>query len=236
MAVRWVPFPELHVHVTPSAKTETLIDERAFLHHPWTLAMTQPDRQPRSGLATIRRDFSSNKTVDPSPAPSLSATRRSTLSDSLRKAIQDGVASREAEKAAHTSSFNSQKHALSVDAPQSKSAGFPVPGLTQSNHPRRHTMDLLSRRCFPPPVLLDLIPPPAVIKKNANLRWSLLGLPSPYPNLTFSSVTNKNKSWRWLRRRKTSFTREVQVCRLSSLCPPGKQVAAIDFGVTPCRL
>jgi hypothetical protein len=126
MAVRWLPFPELHVHVTSSAKTETLIDERAFfLHHPWTLAMTQPDRQPRSGLATIRRDFSSNKTVDPSPAPSLSATRRSTLSDSLRKAIQDGVASREAEKAAHTSSFNSQKHALSVDAPQSKKRRLP---------------------------------------------------------------------------------------------------------------
>ena len=78
--------------------------------------MTQPDRQPRSGLATIRRDFSSNKTVDTYPAPSLSASKRSTLSDSLRKAIQDGVASREAEKAAHVSSSNSQKHGLSVDA------------------------------------------------------------------------------------------------------------------------
>ncbi|KAN0137011.1 hypothetical protein V8E53_005008 [Lactarius tabidus] len=87
--------------------------------------MTQPDRQPRSGLATIRRDFSSHKTVDPSPAPSLSASRRSTLSDSLRKAIQDGVASRDAEKAAHASSFNSQKHALSVDAPQSKKRRLP---------------------------------------------------------------------------------------------------------------
>ena len=92
------------------------IDGRVFLHHPWTLAMTQPDRQPRSGLATIRRDFSSNKTVDPSPAPSLSVSRRSTLSDSLRKAIQDGVASREAEKAAHASSSYPQKHGLSADA------------------------------------------------------------------------------------------------------------------------
>ena len=75
--------------------------------------MSQPDRQPRSGLATIRRDFSSNNTADPSPAPSLSVSRRSTLSDSLRKAIQDGVASREAEKA---TSLNSQKHTLSIDA------------------------------------------------------------------------------------------------------------------------
>ncbi|KAF8267802.1 hypothetical protein EI94DRAFT_1269147 [Lactarius quietus] len=88
--------------------------------------MTQPDRQPRSGLATIRRDFSSNKTIDPSPAPSLPVSRRSTLSDSLRKAIQDGVASREADKAAHAASFNSQKHALSGDAvPQSKKRRLP---------------------------------------------------------------------------------------------------------------
>ena len=88
--------------------------------------MTQPDRQPRSGLATIRRDFSSNKTVDPSTAPSLSVSKRSTLSDSLRKAIQDGVASREAEKATHASSLNSQKHTLSVDAvPQPKKRRLP---------------------------------------------------------------------------------------------------------------
>ncbi|KAI9464463.1 PIF1-like helicase-domain-containing protein [Lactarius psammicola] len=88
--------------------------------------MTQPDRQPRSGLATIRRDFSSNKTVDSSPAPSLSAPKRSTLSDSLRKAIHDGVASREAEKASHVTSLSSQKRTLSVDvAPQPKKRRLP---------------------------------------------------------------------------------------------------------------
>lgn len=85
--------------------------------------MAQPDRQPRSGLATIRRDFSSNKTTDSSPAPSLSVPRRSTLSDSLRKAIQDGVANREAEKATHSSS---QKHTLTVDpVPQPKKRRLP---------------------------------------------------------------------------------------------------------------
>ncbi|SRR6266702_668116 len=88
--------------------------------------MTQPDRQPRSGLATIRRDFSSNKTADSSPAPSLSVPGRSTLSDSLRKAIQDGVASREAEKSSRASSLNSQKHSLPEDvAPQPKKRRLP---------------------------------------------------------------------------------------------------------------
>ena len=87
------------------------------------MAMAQPDRQPRSGLSTIRRDFSSNNATDSSPAPSLSVPRRSTLSDSLRKAIQDGVASREAEKATYTSS---QKRTLTVDAvPQPKKRRLP---------------------------------------------------------------------------------------------------------------
>jgi hypothetical protein len=61
----------------------------------------QLHRQPRSGLATVKRDFSSNTMTDssPFPVPTVATTKRSTLSDSLRKAIQDGVASREAEKA-----------------------------------------------------------------------------------------------------------------------------------------
>ena len=123
-----------------------------------------------------------------------------------------------------------------------KSAGFPVHGLTLSNHPRRHTLDLLSRRCFPRPVLLDLIPRSTVIRT----QQFLLGRPSPYQSPTSSSVTSKNKSWSWLSRRKTSFTREVQVCRRypvyfhrQSFCLAitrfvsvgGKQVAAIDIGV-----
>ncbi|KAH9066507.1 hypothetical protein EDB87DRAFT_430153 [Lactarius vividus] len=78
--------------------------------------MALPDRQPRSGLATIRRDFSSNKMADSSPASSLSVPRRSTLSDSLRKVIQDGVASREAEKTSHGSSSDSQKRTLQSSA------------------------------------------------------------------------------------------------------------------------
>ncbi|KAH9165095.1 PIF1-like helicase-domain-containing protein [Lactarius sanguifluus] len=88
--------------------------------------MALPDRQPRSGLATIRRDFSSNNTADSSPAPSLSAPRRSTLSDSLRKAIQDGVASREAGRTSHGSSSDSQKRTLQVDVePQPKKRRLP---------------------------------------------------------------------------------------------------------------
>ncbi|KAH9000131.1 hypothetical protein EDB92DRAFT_467133 [Lactarius akahatsu] len=88
--------------------------------------MALPDRQPRSGLATIRRDFSSNNTADSSPAPSLSVPRRSTLSDSLRKAIQDGVASREAGRTSHGSSSDSQKRTLQVDvAPQPKKRRLP---------------------------------------------------------------------------------------------------------------
>jgi hypothetical protein len=57
------------------------------------------DRQPRSGLATVKRDFSSNIATATSSAfvSTARATKRSALSDSLRKAIQDGVASREAE-------------------------------------------------------------------------------------------------------------------------------------------
>ena len=81
----------------------------------------QHDRQPRSGLATIKRDFSSNSMTDtlPTPAPGpRTATKRSALSDTLRKAIQDGVASREADKAplASLSSTASQKRSLSPGA------------------------------------------------------------------------------------------------------------------------
>jgi hypothetical protein len=85
--------------------------------------MTQLERQPRSGLATVKRDFSSKQTMEPSPpsAPTatVTATKRSTLSASLRKAIQDGVASREAEKASLTSTsldISSQKRSLPLDA------------------------------------------------------------------------------------------------------------------------
>ena len=75
-------------------------------------------RQPRSGLATVKRDFSSNSTTDTSltSAPPAAATKRSALSDSLRKAIQDGVASREADKTSPASSPSltaSQKRPLS---------------------------------------------------------------------------------------------------------------------------
>jgi ATP-dependent DNA helicase PIF1 len=75
-------------------------------------------RQPRSGLATVKRDFSSNSTTDTSlpSEPPAAATKRSALSDSLRKAIQDGVASREADKTSLSSSSSqtaSQKRPLS---------------------------------------------------------------------------------------------------------------------------
>ena len=90
-----------------------------------------------------------------------------------------------------------------------KNAGFLVHGLTPSNHPRRHTTDLLSRRYFPRPVLLDLISRPTAIRT----RWFMPSPPNPYQSLTSSSVTSKNKSWSWLSRSKTYFTREVQVCR-----------------------
>ena len=80
----------------------------------------QLDRQPRSGLATVKRDFSSNHATRASPAsvPAPPPTKRSTLSDSLKKAIQDGVASREAEKASLTfpSPTVSQKRSLSPGA------------------------------------------------------------------------------------------------------------------------
>jgi hypothetical protein len=80
----------------------------------------QLDRQPRSGLATVKRDFSSNNTthIPPASLPPVAATKRSTLSDTLRKAIQDGVASREAEKASLTLSSltSSQKRSLSPGA------------------------------------------------------------------------------------------------------------------------
>jgi hypothetical protein len=85
-----------------------------------SLEIMQPNRQPRSGLATIKRDFSSNSTTDtpPAPAPGHTAPKRSALSDTLRKAIQDGVASREADKAPHASlsSTASQKRSLSPGA------------------------------------------------------------------------------------------------------------------------
>lgn len=81
----------------------------------------QRDRQPRSGLSTIKRDFSSNSTTDTPPAPAPghpTAPKRSALSDTLRKAIQDGVASREADRAplASLSSTASQKRSLSPGA------------------------------------------------------------------------------------------------------------------------
>ena len=92
--------------------------------------MTQLERQPRSGLATVKRDFSSNKTTELSPVSvATTSTKRSTLSDTLRKAIQDGVASREAEKAALTSSsldISSQKRSLPLDpGPPAKKRQLP---------------------------------------------------------------------------------------------------------------
>jgi hypothetical protein len=86
-----------------------------------SLEAMQHDRQPRSGLATIRRDFSSNSMTDTPPTPASgphTATKRSALSDTLRKAIQDGVASREADKAPVASSYStaSQKRSLSPGA------------------------------------------------------------------------------------------------------------------------
>jgi hypothetical protein len=94
--------------------------------------MTQLERQPRSGLATVKRDFSSKQTMEPSSpsAPTATATKRSTLSASLRKAIQDGVASREAEKASLTSTssdISSQKRSLPFDvAPPAKKRQLPT--------------------------------------------------------------------------------------------------------------
>ena len=80
----------------------------------------QLDRQPRSGLTTVKRDFSSNHSPSTSSAfvPAPAPTKRSTLSDSLRKAIQDGVASREAGEASLTSPSPtaSQKRSLSPGA------------------------------------------------------------------------------------------------------------------------
>jgi len=95
----------------------------------WTFLSSPPtvmelDRQPRSGLATVKRDFSSNSTTDTPrvSAPAVGAAKRSTISDSLRKAIQDGVASREAEK----SSNGSQKRSLPSEVvPPSKKRQLP---------------------------------------------------------------------------------------------------------------
>src|SRR5216684_8443077 len=76
----------------------------------------QPDRQPRSGLATVKRDFSSNNTTGTSSVSAHpAAPKRGALSDTLRKAIQDGVASREAGKAS-LASLSSQKRSLSPGA------------------------------------------------------------------------------------------------------------------------
>ena len=90
----------------------------------------QLDRQPRSGLATVKRDFTSNNITNSPHAsvPAAAATKRSTLSDSLRKAIQDGVASREVDKAspALSSLTTSQKRSLSPGAaPSAKKRQLP---------------------------------------------------------------------------------------------------------------
>ena len=101
---------------------------------PWTLPFIvtgyMQDRQPRSGLATVRRDFSSNSATDAflASAPPAAATKRSALSDSLRKAIQDGVASREVDNSSPSSSplTASQKRPLSPEtAPTSKKRQLP---------------------------------------------------------------------------------------------------------------
>ncbi|KAH9992707.1 hypothetical protein BJV74DRAFT_833989 [Russula compacta] len=92
----------------------------------------QLSRQPRSGLATVKRDFSSNNTTDaipgPASAPTATATKRSTFSDTLRKAIQDGVASREAgtTSLSLSSLIASQKRSLSPEvAPTPKKRQLP---------------------------------------------------------------------------------------------------------------
>src|ERR1700742_3040910 len=92
----------------------------------------QLDRQPRSGLSMVKRDFSSNTTtIAPPPSTStttVGATKRRALSGALRKAIQDGVASREAEETSlASSSFTlSQKRSLSPEpVPPSKLRRLP---------------------------------------------------------------------------------------------------------------
>lgn len=94
----------------------------------------QLSRQPRSGLATLKRDFSSNNTTDAIPCPAsaptatATATKRSTFSDTLRKAIQDGVASREAGSTSLSSSqlTASQKRSLSPEVvPTAKKRQLP---------------------------------------------------------------------------------------------------------------
>jgi ATP-dependent DNA helicase PIF1 len=89
----------------------------------------QLDRQPRSGLSTVKRDFTSNNITDtPHVSVHPATTKRSTLSDSLRKAIKDGVASREVDKAspALSSLTTSQKRSLSPGAaPSTKKRQLP---------------------------------------------------------------------------------------------------------------
>ena len=60
-------------------------------------AMSASSKQLMSGLGTVKRDFSSNTQVKREPGASQSQPKRSTISDTLRKAIEEGVASREAE-------------------------------------------------------------------------------------------------------------------------------------------
>jgi hypothetical protein len=122
------PLTVWRVHVTTLCRNTVNGSLLRCLRHSFHRQM-QRDRQPRSGLTTLKRDFSSNSMTDTPPAPAPgppTAPKRSALSDTLRKAIQDGIASREADKVslASLSSTASQKRSLSPGA-------FPPPQKRQ---------------------------------------------------------------------------------------------------------
>ncbi|KAI0063977.1 hypothetical protein BV25DRAFT_325685 [Artomyces pyxidatus] len=91
-------------------------------------SMSQPSKQPVSGLAKLKRDFSSNAPIKPTVALATSnaPVKRSTISDALRRAIEEGVASREADAKPAASLYPtplSQKRSLPsqpTDAPPAK--------------------------------------------------------------------------------------------------------------------
>ncbi|KAI0299301.1 hypothetical protein BC826DRAFT_996518 [Russula brevipes] len=155
------------------------------------------DRQPRSGLATVKRDFSSNSTTDTPrvSAPTVGAAKRSTISDSLRKAIQDGVASREAEK----SSSASQKRSLpsepsSTPYDVSGNQDGPESPLASSSQPK------LARRA-PEIVLSDEqkhILELVVQKKNVFYTGSAgLSLFSPFLNVVIVGLLRFTSNFLW---------------------------------------
>lgn len=87
--------PKVRASRVPACSpSRSLVEHPVIL--PQTATMSNYSKKSMSGLGAVKRDFSSNM-VKKELVPVVTASKRSSISDALRRAIEEGVASREAD-------------------------------------------------------------------------------------------------------------------------------------------